>query len=202
MNTTAGNIPKVTDLDSNPSRAMKDQGAPIEVQENVQIEAGNAVASLSDSTKKLNVTVPSEPAVKKSRIDSENENQYVASQKVTEDQAKNDAMTSFGDIEDCYPSEIQMVCRGSDIANDKIFSPYSDADVELYKEFTRDSPNLYTKLSDESLLLDCDNFVNFELDRDRIIVLNIKDAKENSNSILEQHAITNARSKDLPTCLF
>ena len=205
----------MADLDSNPGknfehhndalqggRTMNDQGAPMEAQESVENEAGNAVASLSDGTRKLNVTVPSEPAVKKSRIDSKDENQFVASQQLTEDQAKSDTMTSFGDIEDCYPNETRMACPGSDVTNGKICSAYNDADVELYKEFTRDSPNLYTKLLDESLLLDCDNFVNFELDKDRIIVLNIEDAKEKSNSILEQHAITNARSKDLPACPF
>ena len=208
MNTILGNNPNVADLDSNPGknsehhsdalqggRAMEDQVPPLEAQESVDNEAGNAAASLSDCTKKLNVTVPS-------RIDSKNENQSVASQQIPEDQAKSDALTSFGEIEDYYPNETRMMCPSSDVTNDKICSAYSDADVELYKEFTRDSPNLYTKLLDESLLLDCENFVNFELDKDRIIVLNIKDAKEKSNSILEQHAISNARSKDLPACPF
>eukprot|EP00112_Aurelia_sp_Birch-Aquarium-sp1_P012613 Seg2652.1 transcript_id=Seg2652.1/GoldUCD/mRNA.D3Y31 product="Protease Do-like 10 mitochondrial" protein_id=Seg2652.1/GoldUCD/D3Y31 len=217
-NTSAANIRKVAALDSNlgqnpelqnaasqDNEGTKDQGDPMEAQGKAENEAGSVVASLSGSNKKLHVTVSSEPAVKKSRIDSKNENPSVVSQQISKHQTKSDAMTCFGDIENYYASEPvhdQMASPGNDVTNDKIYSAYNDADIELYKEFTRDSPNLYTKLLDESLLLDCDNFVNFELDKDRIIVLNIKDAKEKSNSILEQHAITNPRSKDMPACLF
>lgn len=217
-NTSAANIRKVAALDSNlgqnpelqnaasqDNEGTKDQGDPMEAQGKAENEAGSEVASLSGSNKKLHVTVSSEPAVKKSRIDSKNENPSVVSQQISKHQTKSDAMTCFGDIENYYASEPvhdQMASPGNDVTNDKIYSAYNDADIELYKEFTRDSPNLYTKLLDESLLLDCDNFVNFELDKDRIIVLNIKDAKEKSNSILEQHAITNPRSKDMPACLF
>ena len=112
-------------------------------------------------------------------------------------------MTSFKDIETGHSTMTEASpSLGTDTVIDMLES-YSEADREVFKQFTRESPNLYdTTAEEESLLLDCENFINFELDQSKTIVLNIKDAKEHSHSILKQHAITHPRSTDLPTCPF
>ena len=114
-------------------------------------------------------------------------------------------ITSFTNIDDDYNNccKISQATGFDNKISSTSFSTYSQADHEKYREFCRTSPNFYAvEGEDESLLLDCENFIKFELDQNKIIVLNIKDAKENSHSILQQHAITHPRSTDMPRCLF
>lgn len=114
-------------------------------------------------------------------------------------------ITSFKDIDSDVSTEIGALpaTRIEDSNASCNEASYSQADDVLYSEFTRKSSNLYAvEMEEESPLLDCDNFINFELDQNKTIVLNIKDAKDNSKSILQQHAITHPRSIDLPSCPF
>ena len=115
-----------------------------------------------------------------------------------------DKITSFGDIENDNKTETSPILDENErkSENSDVLDGYGHADRALFEEFTRESANLYTQVKEESLLLDCENFINFELDQDKIIVLKIKEAKKKSNDILRQHAITNPRSVDLPSCRF
>ena len=112
------------------------------------------------------------------------------------------SITSFRDIESDCNTAIKT-SSGEFHSVDTMLHGYSETNLQLFRQFNRESPNLYeTSAEDDSLLLDCENFINFELDQNKIIVLNIKDAMEHSHAILKQHSITYPRSTDLPGCLF
>ena len=57
---------------------------------------------------------------------------------------------------------------------------------------------IYSGLEDDPTLLMRDDYVHFELDKDKIIVLHIPAACKSSPNILEQYAIAKPRSDDLP----
>jgi len=67
-----------------------------------------------------------------------------------------------------------------------------------FSEFTSSTQNLYYSVSDDPLLLDCKNYIHFELDKDKIIVFDILTACKNNSKILKQYAITLPRSENLP----
>jgi len=68
----------------------------------------------------------------------------------------------------------------------------------LYSQYTNSMDNLYHRAGDDPLLLDCTNFIHFELDKDKIAVFNIATAYTKNNEILKQYAITTPRSDNLP----
>lgn len=67
-----------------------------------------------------------------------------------------------------------------------------------FAEYTIDTGSLYHSVSDDPLLLDCHNFIHFELDKEKVIVFNISEAYTKSKDILKQYAITLPRSENLP----
>lgn len=67
-----------------------------------------------------------------------------------------------------------------------------------FSDYTIETGSLYHSVSDDPLLLDCHNFIHFELDKEKVIVLNISEAYTKSKDILEQYAITLPRSENLP----
>ncbi|XP_057313371.1 uncharacterized protein LOC130654772 [Hydractinia symbiolongicarpus] len=68
----------------------------------------------------------------------------------------------------------------------------------LYSEFTSETQNLYYGAGDDPLLLDCTNFIHFELDKDKVIVFDIASAHTKNLEILRQYAISLPRSENLP----
>ena len=111
-------------------------------------------------------------------------------------------MTSFRNIEKDFSALNETPDADSNDTR-RALDGYSEADCQIYKQFNRESPNFYDSTEqEESLLLDCENFINFELGRHKTIVLNVKDAVRHSNSILKQHAIAHPRSSDLPNSFF
>lgn len=68
----------------------------------------------------------------------------------------------------------------------------------LYSEFTDQMDNLYHGAGDDPLLLDCTNFIHFELDKDKVVVFDIASAYVKNTEILQQYAITLPRSPNLP----
>lgn len=71
-------------------------------------------------------------------------------------------------------------------------------DERVFSQFTSQTENLYYGAGDDPLLLDCTNFIHFELDKDKVIVFNIGTAYTKSLEILKSYAITSPRSQDLP----
>ena len=69
---------------------------------------------------------------------------------------------------------------------------------EEFREFTRETQSFYTDMSNDVLLLDCENYIHFELDKDKVVVLKIADAYRKSDELQQQYAISHARSEDLP----
>jgi len=107
-------------------------------------------------------------------------------------------ITSFRNIEKDFDAVDELPYADSDGTRTAL-DGHSEADCQIYEQFNRESPHFYDAAEqEESLLLDCENFINFELGRHKTIVLNIKDAVEHSHSILKQHAIAHPRSSDLP----
>ena len=74
----------------------------------------------------------------------------------------------------------------------------NEEDYDQFSEYTVDTGSFYQIVSDDPLLLDCENFIHFELDKEKVIVLNISEAYTKSKEILKQYAITLPRSEDLP----
>ena len=74
----------------------------------------------------------------------------------------------------------------------------NEEDYDQFSEYTIDTGSFYHIVSDNPLLLDCENFIHFELDKEKVIVLNISEAYTKSKEILKQYAITLPRSEDLP----
>ena len=74
----------------------------------------------------------------------------------------------------------------------------NEEDYDQFSEYTVDTGSFYHIISDDPLLLDCENFIHFELDKEKVIVLNISEAYTKSKEILKQYAITLPRSEDLP----
>ena len=69
---------------------------------------------------------------------------------------------------------------------------------KTYSEFTSESESFYYDAGDDPLLLDCTNFVHFELDKDKVVVFHIASAYSKNSEILSQYAISSPRSDDLP----
>jgi len=68
----------------------------------------------------------------------------------------------------------------------------------LYSQYHDGMDNLYFGVGDDPLLLDCTNFIHFELDKDKVAVFNIGTAYTQNSEILKQYAITATRSDNLP----
>ena len=68
----------------------------------------------------------------------------------------------------------------------------------LYSQYTDTMENLYHRAGDDPLLLDCTNFLHFELDKDKVVVFNISSAYTKNSEILKQYSITAPRSDNLP----
>ena len=68
----------------------------------------------------------------------------------------------------------------------------------LYSEFTTKTQNLYYGAGDDPLLLDCTNFIHFELDKDKVVVFDIASAYIKNPEILSQYAISSSRADSLP----
>ena len=68
----------------------------------------------------------------------------------------------------------------------------------LYSQYTDTMENLYHRAGDDPLLLDCTNFVHFELDKDKVVVFKISSAYTKNSEILKQYSITASRSDNLP----
>lgn len=77
-------------------------------------------------------------------------------------------------------------------------SIFNNSEDRLYSQFTNQTENLYYGAGDDPLLLDCTNFIHFELDKDKVIVFNIASAYTKSQEILKNYAISSPRSPELP----
>ncbi|XP_002154609.3 uncharacterized protein LOC100210718 isoform X2 [Hydra vulgaris] len=115
--------------------------------------------------------------------------------------SKNDSLTES--IELCQPIESlnghekDFNCKSVEVeknSNECIGGHKSRA----YSEFTSESENFYHGIGDDPLLLDCTNFVHFELDKDKVVVFHIASAYSKNSEILTQYAISSPRSNDLP----
>lgn len=116
---------------------------------------------------------------------------------LTLSEREQDSYTSFN-IKDGSDGEAED--GGSGIkrpSNDSELENLSPEDL-LYSEFTDQMDNLYHGAGDDPLLLDCVNFIHFELDKDKVVVFDIASAYVKNNEILQQYAITLPRSSNLP----
>ena len=77
-------------------------------------------------------------------------------------------------------------------------SIFNNSEDRLYSQFTNETENLYYGAGDDPLLLDCTNFMHFELDKDKVIVFNIATAYTKNHEILKNYAISSPRSPELP----
>ena len=68
----------------------------------------------------------------------------------------------------------------------------------IFSEFTTETENFYYGAGDDPLLLDCTNYIHFELDKDKVVVFNISRAYKKNLEILSQYAISTPRSDDMP----
>ena len=88
--------------------------------------------------------------------------------------------------------------NNTDVMHSLEMSHIVNQEDRLYSEFTNQTQNLYYGAGDDPLLLDCTNFIHFELDKDKVIVFNIASAYTKSMEILTSYAISSPRSQDLP----
>ncbi|PFX23537.1 protease Do-like 10, mitochondrial [Stylophora pistillata] len=116
--------------------------------------------------------------------------------KTLEDVKKNSERGSSVCEIDVHPMSLYRTtskgCRKQDFTQTDLRS--SDA---LYLSTTQ-ATDMTSGVDDDPTLLNREDFVHFELDKDKIIVLHIPTAYNSAPEILQQYAIGQSRSNDLP----
>lgn len=97
-----------------------------------------------------------------------------------------DGIDSSGDIRDAVEESVER--NSLKLTEEEI----------LYSRYTDTMENLYHRAGDDPLLLDCTNYVHFELDKDKVVVFKISSAYTKNSEILKQYSITASRSDNLP----
>ena len=158
------------------------------------------------SQEKQKGTLALTPAI--DRIDSQDSVGTVGAVKATtENDSESNVYTSFDHIdrslsvEDTAGSDTDgdvcdVGCSEDDVVQKKSI-PLSEEEI-LFSQYTDTMENLYHRAGDDPLLLDCTNFVHFELDKDKVVVFDISSAYTKNNEILKQYSITAPRSDNLP----
>ena len=115
----------------------------------------------------------------------------------TFDREKDETYTSFKTIDGGESALISRERETNDETSLNEKEELSEEDL-LYSQYHDGMDNLYFGVGDDPLLLDCTNFIHFELDKDKVAVFNIATAYTQNSEILRQYAITSSRSDNLP----
>ena len=126
-----------------------------------------------------------------------------AIEEVTLIQREKESYTSFGVLAEVDEKieayeRTNLDCRNSKTKEIEMQNPDLNIEDRLYSNFTTETRNLYYGAGDDPLLLDCTNFIHFELDKDKVVVFDIASAFTKNLEILKQYAISMPRSDNLP----